>query len=76
MVILKSINCDSKVETREYDSLHDFVKDVDTIDEEKAFKSPMLDDKILSIVAHGQRMCDFYNVYELYHWALFNGYRT
>lgn len=53
MLIIKSINCDSVVETRNYEKIDDFVEHVNTFDEEKVWTAPMLDDPIHEATING-----------------------
>lgn len=53
-IILKSINCDDKIEIRTYNTWYDFINHINTMDEDEVRTAPMLDDAISSIKFYGK----------------------
>jgi hypothetical protein len=55
-LVLNTINCDSRIEVREYKTVVDFINHVDTVSEEEAWTAPVLDDKVDSILIDGKEI--------------------
>lgn len=49
-MVLKTTDCDGKIQTREYNTVNEFINHVGSEDEKVAFTAPMLDDEIDTVI--------------------------